>query len=85
VINEFVETGIFTEIKGEKEKESAYQPGLTESRLTVRNILNIMDQKGINNLPISDTEELKSINGIMAQLDGALDNELGNKLVKDIA
>jgi hypothetical protein len=44
-----------------------------------------MDQKGINNLPISDTEELKSINGIMAQLDGALDNELGNKLVKDIA
>lgn len=85
VINEFVETGIFTEIKGEKEKESAYQPGLTESKLTVRNILNMMDQKGINTLPISDTEELKNINGIMAQLDGALDNELGNKLVKDIA
>lgn len=85
VINEFVETGIFTEIKGEKEKESAYQPGLTESKLTVRNILNIMDEKGINSLPISDTNELKTINNLMKQLDEAMDNEHGNILVKDIA
>jgi len=85
VINEFLETGIFIELKGDKEKESTYQPGLTESQLTVRNILNIVDEKGVNTLPINDSEELRSVNLIMGQLHNAWDNPDGNKLVKDIA
>jgi membrane protein len=85
VINEFIETGVIVELKGDKEHESTYQPGLTESQLTVRNILNIVDEKGLNNLPIEDSEELRSVNKIMAQLQSAWDNPDGNKLVKDIA
>jgi len=85
VINEFTETGILIELKGgDKEKESTYQPGLTESKLTVRNILCTLDEKGLNALPIKDTDELKTINELMKELDDSLDNELGNKLVKDI-
>ena len=85
VINEFTETNIFIEIKGDKEQESTYQPGITESKLTVKNILNAIDDKGLNALPISDTDELKLINKLMKKLDSSLDNELGNKPVKDIA
>lgn len=85
IINEFIETGVFIEIKGDKEKESAYQPGLTESKLTVKNILDMMDTKGVNVLPITDTEELKAINKLILELDHSMDNELGNKPVKDIA
>jgi membrane protein len=85
VLNEFMETGIFVEIKGDKEKDSAYQPGLTESQLTVRNVLNIVDEKGLNALPITDSEELRSVNRILGQLHAAWDNPDGNKLVKDIA
>jgi len=85
VINEFIETGIFIELKGDKEKESTYQPGLTESKLTVRNIINTIELKGVNSLPILDSEELKAVNSLMHQLDGAWDNSEGNKLVKDIA
>ncbi len=85
VINDFIETGILIEIKGDKEKDSAYQPGLTESKLTVRNILDIMERKGINSLPINDTDELKTITGLMSQLESAYNNDQGNKLVKDIA
>lgn len=85
VINEFIETGVLVELKGDKETESTYQPGLTESQLTVRNILNIVDEKGLNTLPINDSEELRNVNKIMTQLQGAWDNPDGNKLVKDIA
>lgn len=85
VINEFLETGIFVEIKGDKVTDSVYQPGLTESQLTVRNILNIVEEKGLNSLPITDSEELRSVNRIMGQLTNAWDNPDGNKLVKDIA
>jgi len=85
ILNEFVETGIFIELKGDKEKESTYQPGLTESKLTVRNILNTLESKGVNALPILYSDELKSVDALMLKLDTAWDNAEGNKLVKDIA
>lgn len=85
VINEFTETGIFIEIKTDNQSDAVYQPGLTESKLTVRNILRLLDEKGVNSLPIADTDQLKAVNALMQKIDHMLDNENGNKLVKDIA
>jgi hypothetical protein len=51
----------------------------------VRNILNLVDEKGLNALPLTDSEELRNVNRIMTQLHSAWDNVDGNKLVKDIA
>ena len=36
IINEFVECGIFIEMKTDTEKEIVYQPGVTESKFTVK-------------------------------------------------
>lgn len=85
VINEFTETGIFTEIKTDPNSDVMYQPGITESRLTVKNVLHMLEEKGINSLPISETEELKAVNQLMGRIDQALDNENGNLFIKDIA
>jgi membrane protein len=85
VINEFLETGILVELKGDKLVESTYQPGLSESKLTVRTILNMVEEKGLNALPLTDSEELRSVNKLLQQMHGAWDNPDGNKLVKDIA
>jgi len=85
VINDFTETGIFTEIKTDPNSDVMYQPGITESRLTVKNVLHMLEEKGINSLPISETEELKAVNQLMGRIDQALDNENGNLFIKDIA
>ncbi len=84
IINEFTETGIFNEVKTTNDKETGYQPGISDSKLTVKYIIDKLDEKGINYLPINNSVELQNINQIMKDMDDVLDTSKGNVLVKDI-
>ena len=80
IINEFVECGIFIEMKTDTEKEIVYQPGVTESKFTVKYLLETLEKNGTNSLQMIDTIELKNINQLMQQLDV----EMGSVYIKDI-
>lgn len=84
IVNDFVETGLFVEIKSEKEKDLVYQPGVPESKFTVKHLLNTLERKGVNELPITDSEELAHITDLMTELDKSLDNDLGHLNVLDL-
>jgi membrane protein len=84
IINEFVETKIFVEISTETEKEIVYHPGVTESRFTVKYILDAIERKGVNTLPIEDTEGIRNINTLMKELESVTEAGFGHILVKDI-
>ena len=84
IIFDFTETRIFLEVKTNKEKEVAYQPGLSENQLTVKYILDTLDTKGVNELPIHSTSELETIHRLMNDFDQVLHDNKGNILVKDI-
>lgn len=84
IINEFVETGIFVEVKTETDKEIIYQPGVTESRFDVKFVLNALDKKGVNSIPITETAELASVTKFMHELDKNFDSEFSNLKLKDL-
>lgn len=84
IINEFIEAGVFVEVKTNAEKEVVYQPGVTESKFTVKYIISALEKNGVNTLPINDTLELIHINQLMQELDKTMDTDLGNSFVKDI-
>jgi len=84
IINEFIEAGIFVEVKTNADKEVVYQPGVTESKFTVKYIITALEKNGVNALPINDTLELIHINQLMQELDKTMDTDLGNSFVKDI-
>ncbi len=84
IINEFVETGIFVEVNKEDNKEIVYQPGITESKFTVKYIFDTLDNRGINTLPISNTNEFEHIKELMERIDKSSNNELGSLFVKDL-
>ena len=84
IINEFVECGIFIEMKTDTEKEIIYQPGVTESKFTVKYLLETLEKNGTNSLQMIDTIELKNINQLMQQLDRSLEVEMGSVYIKDI-
>lgn len=85
IINELVGTKILSEIITANDKEIAYQPAISDSKLTIKFIINRLDEKGVNELPISDNKELAAINGLLTDLDHVMNNATGNTLVKDIA
>jgi membrane protein len=84
IVNEFVETGIFVEVKTENYKEVVLQPGVTESKFTVQYLIDALEKKGVNSLPIGDSEELEHISKLMAELDQTMDTSMGHVLVKDL-
>jgi membrane protein len=84
IINEFVEAGIFVEVKTNDDKEIVYQPGITESKFTVKYLIDTLERKGVNTLPITDSSELQHINDLMQELDKSTDTELGHLNLKDI-
>jgi len=84
IITEFIETNIFNELKSDNEKETTYQPAISDSKLTVKFIVNKLDQKGVNELPIENTADLMLIHKLMIELDEVLNTTQGNMLVKDL-
>ena len=84
VINELVQVKVLSEVTTNNEKEIAYQPAIAESKITIKFIMDRLDENGVNTLPISDTKELETINRLMLELDKVMDNEKGNLQVKDI-
>lgn len=85
LINELIEVKLFSEVKTVNDKDTAYQPAISDSKLTVNYVLGKLNEKGVNELPISNTKELSNINRLLAEMDEALNNNKGNALVKDIA
>ena len=84
IINEFTEIGIFNEVKMGNDKEIGYQPGISDSKLTVKYIIDKLDEKGINSLPIENSAELENINRLMQDMDEVLNTSKGKILVKDL-
>lgn len=84
LVQEFEDTGVLAEVKAEDDKISVYQPAVTESKFTVQFVIDSIEKKGVNSLPINDTAELLHINEFMLQMDKLLDTQAGHALVKDI-
>lgn len=84
IINEFTETGVFNEIRLPLDKEIGYQPGISETKLTVKFIIDKLDEKGVNKLPIDDSKELEIVNRLMQDMDQVLNTTKGNMLIKDL-
>ncbi|MBX3165747.1 MAG: YihY/virulence factor BrkB family protein [Bacteroidetes bacterium] len=83
VVQEFVSTGIFAEVHTDEEK-TVYQPGVTESKFTVKYLIDTIEQRGVNNMPITETQELIQAHALMKEVNNLLDNPLGRQLIKDI-
>ncbi|MBS1646763.1 MAG: YihY/virulence factor BrkB family protein [Bacteroidetes bacterium] len=84
ILFDFIETHIFSEIKTEKDKEVAYQPAISDSKLTVKFILDTLDNKGVNIMPIHSNIEVENVHKIMQEFDQVLAENKQNILVKDI-
>ena len=84
ILFELVESGIVSEVKTQEYKETAYQPARDTQTLTIRRIIDTLENRGVDNIPITQTEELKRISESLQRLAGSIDKSPANKLLKDI-
>jgi len=65
-------------------KENGYHPALDVDQITVKYVIDAVEERGMADIPVAETEELDILSGALDQLHSALDNAPGNKLLRDI-
>ncbi|MGD8990964.1 MAG: YihY/virulence factor BrkB family protein [Desulfobacterales bacterium] len=84
ILADLIESGLVSEIKTKIDKELSYQPALDINQLTIQSVLEALDHKGIEDLPIVKTEDYRALSDALQCFSKAMAESPANKLLKNI-
>ncbi len=84
ILYELVDSRIISDTSNDVSEDSAYQPAQDINRFTVTYIIDALDQKGSDNIPIVQTRELEILSDTLKEFGNIVDNSPANRLLKDI-
>ncbi len=84
VIFELTEAGVLSEAKSEDAKSSAYQPARDISDMTVGAVLKMLNHRGIDDIPIPDSKEIKRLRASLEAAEKTFDQSSVSVLLKEI-
>ena len=85
VIFELTESGVLSEVKKGDAQIVAYQPARDIDHLTMQNVIDLLDQRGIDNIPVAQTTSLKVLKYKMKRFHETIASSPENILLKDIS
>ena len=84
ILDELVEAGILSDTEDKKNKKVSYQPARDINAITINSVIEALDQKGVDNIPIAQTSELKHLSEALKILNDEIEKSPANRLLKDI-
>ncbi|MBL7081595.1 MAG: YihY family inner membrane protein [Candidatus Omnitrophica bacterium] len=84
IVYELVESGIVSETKTDGDKELAFQPARDINALTIKYVIDALEQRGLDNIPVVQTRELTTLSKSLETLRDAIARSPANRLLKDI-
>lgn len=84
VLYELTTAGLLNETRTKRENQFGYQPARDINTLSVGGVLDALDHNGVDNIPVTKTEELEVLSNSLEQFSQAMQNSPANKLLKDI-
>jgi len=84
IIYELVQSGILSETRTDDEKTFSYQPSRDIRLLTIKRILDSLEQLGTDRIPVAQTDELEALSGALVDFSKAMEQSPANRLLSDI-
>jgi membrane protein len=84
ILEELVEAGILSDTDVKKNKEMSYQPARDINAITINTVIEALEQKGVNNIPVAQTAELRHLSEALKKLNEEIEKSPANRLLKDI-
>lgn len=81
---ELVESKVFSEVSVDNKTEVYYQPAFDINKLTVTNVVNMVESRGRSDFHFEETKELNHLKSILESFDEKLENNEDNILLKDL-
>jgi len=78
------DANLISELLTDKDKEIAYQPAFDINEMTIKKIIDTLETKGSNNIPISETVNYDSIKEIMDNYREGINNTKLSTLIHNI-
>ncbi|MCX7927003.1 MAG: YihY/virulence factor BrkB family protein [Candidatus Omnitrophica bacterium] len=84
LIDELSDAGILAAVNIEQERVVAFQPAVDTDILTIQYVLDRLDQRGIHDIPIADTDDIRKLSSLLSQLHERLEKSPANIRLKDL-
>lgn len=84
VLNDLVESKILSEVNTDVYLERAYLPARDVHTISIHYLFEALDQNGINDIKIKNSNELKAIKSSLSQMTEFIEKSNSNILIKDI-
>lgn len=84
ILNDLVESRVFSITPGKNEHEPAYQPSRDVNKLTIGYIIEALDHRGSSGIHIKESEEIKVLAETLEVFSEKIKNAPENKLLKNI-
>jgi membrane protein len=84
ILFELTQAGILAETVTKEYKVAGYQPGIDPDVLTVKYVIDALERKGIDTIPVAQSHELKALTQTLAAFEHAVAQSPSNKLLKEI-
>lgn len=84
ILFELVESSVASEVTMEEEKVVSYQPGRNVDILSVKYVVDALEESGYSQIPVIKSPELKKLSGCLQNISTAIQESPENLLLKDI-
>jgi len=84
IVFNLTECNILSEVNTNANSDFAYQPAHDINKMTIQNVIDALDEKGIADIPVAETKELKEIRTIIDSFNASLKKSKANKLLMGI-
>ncbi|MDB4444563.1 YihY/virulence factor BrkB family protein [bacterium] len=84
ILYELISAGIISEVNISENKGIAYQPARDTDTITIKYVLEALDQRGSHNIPVAQSEALETLAESLKEFGGLVEKSPANRLLKEI-
>jgi membrane protein len=78
------ESGVLSEAHKGEEKELSYQPAIDADKITVKFVIDRLEQRGTSSIPVLRSAEIDKLSDCLRQFDATLEKSPANVLLKNL-
>ena len=84
ILFDLVESRLVAETRTKEDKKFGYQPARDINTLTIKAVIDAIEQNGTESVPVEKTDEFKILSAAIENFREAMETSAANKLLKDI-
>ena len=84
ILFELTQSGVLSEVKLNDSVTVAYQPAHDVSELTIEKVINALDQRGVDDIPVAESDEMVKLSKHLNEFNKTLERSPSNLILKDI-